>query len=357
MARIRTIKPGFWTDEKLSQLPPLVRMTFLGLISAMADDEGRCKGDVRLVKASIWPLDDDVTVKTIAAHLSQLCTAGRIVLYEVEGARYIQIVNWKKHQRIDKPRPSELPAPPASAGNVADDSTKTPRIVQEDSTLDRDKEVEGSRKGSGAEAEAAGIIPPSCAPPASLLSALGLPDSALALLGMFYEPALSEKQRDRYREVVQQLWETLDPRHPGPKIRGGTRVKARDKDHLDFVCRRVMADPPNDRDMAIVFVLKKLLDPPPGPTPAEKHKAQTDAAIAEEEAYRREARDAGLSWANDHPDEYAPILAAVDAEFKPASLNSFSKLAREAQLSQRCARAAGFPDFAAWQLKRRGSAA
>ena len=40
MARIRTIKPEFWTDEKLAPLSPICRLTFLGLVS-MADDAGR----------------------------------------------------------------------------------------------------------------------------------------------------------------------------------------------------------------------------------------------------------------------------------------------------------------------------
>jgi hypothetical protein len=36
-ARIRTIKPEFWNDEKLGKLPREVRLTFLGIISSMAD--------------------------------------------------------------------------------------------------------------------------------------------------------------------------------------------------------------------------------------------------------------------------------------------------------------------------------
>lgn len=47
MARIRTIKPEFWSDEKLSPLAPIDRLTFLGLIS-MADDYGRVHDARRL---------------------------------------------------------------------------------------------------------------------------------------------------------------------------------------------------------------------------------------------------------------------------------------------------------------------
>lgn len=349
MARIRTIKPAFWTDEKLALMSPLVRITFLGLISAMADDAGRCKGEVRLVKASVWPLDDDVTTETIAGHLAQLARAKRIVMYDHDDARYIQVANWKKHQRIDKPRPSELPSPPDGEGIIPEDSRNVPRIIQDTSALDTDTEVEGEWKGNGAEAPEDASAPP----PAPLLSAMALPKGVVDMLSMFYEPAFTQKQRDRYRDVVAQLWEVLDPKHPGPKIRGGIRVKARGPEHLERECLAVMRDPPRDRDMAVVFVLKRLTNPEPGPTPAERHKAETDATVADEEAYQREAHNAGARWARDNPDDYAPILAEVDAQFRGKPESTFSKLAREAQLTQRCAKAAGFPDYAKWTQQRR----
>lgn len=177
------------------------------------------------------------------------------------------------------------------------------------------------------------------------------------MLGMFYEPALSEAQRVRYRDVLNQLWDTLDTKHPGPKIRGGVRVKARSADHLERECLAVMRDPPRDRDMAIVFVLKRLTNPDPGPTPAERHKVETDTAIAAENAYQHAAKRAALQWARDHPDEYAPILAAVDAQYARLPESTFSQMARDSQLTQACARAAGFPDFATWTLSHEVTAA
>lgn len=342
MARIRSIKPAFWTDEKLAEVQPLVRLTFLGLISAMADDEGRCKGDVRLVKASVWPLDDDITSAVVADHLDQLERAGRIRMYEHDGARYIQLVNWTRHQKIDKPRKSELPPPPEVVG---DHSPTIPRKVPDASALDTDTEGDKEWNRSGAGEAAPSPV------------AAGLPKGCTDMLAMFYEPALTEAQRARYRDVAAQLWETIDPKHPGPKIRGGIRVKARSSEHLERECRAVMLDPPRDRDMAVVFVLKRLTNPEPGPTPAEKHKAKTDAAVALEEAYQREAKRVGVGWANDHPDDYAPILARVDAQFSHLQQSPMTKMAREAQLIQLCARAAGFPDFTTWSQNRPEAAA
>lgn len=350
MARIRTIKPGFWTDEKLSQLSPLVRLTFLGLISAMADDAGRCKGEVRLVKAAVWPLDDDVSTKAIASHLAQLARAKRIVLYDVEGARYIQIVNWKRHQRIDKPRPSELPAPPDGDGIIPEDSASILGSIGDTSARDTEREVEGEWKRNGS--EAATDDEPSAPPPAPLLSALALPKGVVAFLSMFYEPAMSEKQRERYRDIVAQLWETIDPKHPGPKIRGGVRVKARSVEHLEREAIAVTKDPPRDRDMAIVFLLKRLLNPEPGPTVSERMKEANDRAVALEETYRREAKAAGARWARENPDAYRPILEEVEAQFRGIPESDATKIGKETMLTQKCSRAAGFPSFNEWSKDR-----
>lgn len=356
MARIRTIKPSFWTDEKITDLPPLVRLTFLGLISAMSDDAGRCKGDLRLLKAAIWPLDDDISTATLEEHVEQLERARFIAGYVVDGKRYFQIINFLKHQRIDKPKPSELAAPPANLGTFVDNSTTRPRIVVDASPLEGD--TEGNRKGSGTDSARPVAAPTgeTVVPLAPLAAVLSLSPDVRAFLGMFYEPALTEAQRARYRDVVSQIGDAIDPNHPGPKIRGGVRVKVRSLEHLDFVCRRVMKDPPMDRDKAIVFVLKQLLDPMPGPTPAEVHKVETDERIGAEDAYHRAMKAAGVKWAREHPEEYQPILTAIDREYDDPS-NAFARMARDSALSQRCARAAGFPDFNAWNTRRQESAA
>lgn len=117
MARIRSIKPTFWRDEKLTLLSREVRLTFIGIISA-ADDAGRLRGDLRLVKSDIYPLDDDVTKDILDAHLVELAKVGVITRYASAGSDYIAIPNWLKHQAINKPSPSFLPAPPEDSGNT-----------------------------------------------------------------------------------------------------------------------------------------------------------------------------------------------------------------------------------------------
>lgn len=186
--------------------------------------------------------------------------------------------------------------------------------------------------------------------PASLLEQL--PREAGQLLRTFYEfPAMTIPQRERYRNVAMQLVDALDPEHPGPKIRGGQRVKARSKEHLADVCRAVMKDPPNDRDFAIVFVLKKLTDPEKGPSVTELASRNEAAERQLEEQYHAAANQAGILWAKEHPDEYRPILAEVDAKYRGKS-GMIVNMARTAELTQACSKAAGFQPFEDWVSNR-----
>lgn len=111
MARIRTIKPSFFTSEAVVALPLRVRLTWIGLWTH-CDDKGRCRDNARLVKAAVWPLEDEILVRDIEDDLSVLAVRGRILRYRVGGQGYLQITGWKDHQKINRPAGSELPAPP-----------------------------------------------------------------------------------------------------------------------------------------------------------------------------------------------------------------------------------------------------
>lgn len=101
MARIRTLKPEFWNDEKLSPLNDTARLCFLGLIS-MADDCGRLADSEKQVEAFIWPHEE--RSRDVRESLANLTRIGRIVRGKASsGMPVIQIVNWSKHQKVDHP--------------------------------------------------------------------------------------------------------------------------------------------------------------------------------------------------------------------------------------------------------------
>ncbi len=107
MARARNIKPGFFRDEHIVELPFEARLLFIGLWT-LADREGRLKDRPVQIKIDIFPCDN-VNVDKL---LNQLKDKGFIIRYQVDGERYIQVVNFVKHQNPHiKEQASEIPAP------------------------------------------------------------------------------------------------------------------------------------------------------------------------------------------------------------------------------------------------------
>lgn len=101
----------FKTRDPLFRFARDVRLFYVGLWN-FADDEGRFIYDLVKLKGEILPFDEDFTLKKIQRVMEVLEKAKRIFIYEIEGIRYGWIVNFKKHQTINRPTPSILPPPP-----------------------------------------------------------------------------------------------------------------------------------------------------------------------------------------------------------------------------------------------------
>lgn len=87
----------------MAPLPAVDRLVFLGLIS-MADDYGRVHDNIKVIDAFIFP-ETDETVRESLANLSRI---GRVVRgSSSSGMRILQIANWDKHQKVDKPQPQK----------------------------------------------------------------------------------------------------------------------------------------------------------------------------------------------------------------------------------------------------------
>lgn len=144
MARIRTIKPEFWQDEKLSRLPYGARLLFIGLWN-IADDVGRLRGNPLFVAAQTFPYD---TAPPIEQWLQLLHSGGFIERYVNDGESFIVVVNFLKHQQISKPTPSRIPAPDDSGSapvGLPEASGETPSGKER-----KGKERIREGKGSGA---------------------------------------------------------------------------------------------------------------------------------------------------------------------------------------------------------------
>lgn len=100
MARIRTIKPEFWTDETIVQLPFEARLLFIGMWN-FADDSGALEYSPERIKLQILPAETSCDI----SGLLDLLSASGLIDYWVneEGTQAISIRNWDKHQKIDNP--------------------------------------------------------------------------------------------------------------------------------------------------------------------------------------------------------------------------------------------------------------
>lgn len=125
--RIRTIKPEFFRDGTVVELPYVARLVFIGLWCC-ADRAGRLEDRPRDLQLSLLPGDPDEDVDDI---LNVLHSSDLIERYVVDGHGYIAIKNFEKHQRItgtEALNPSKHPGPPENhSGNTSEAPTKHSR--------------------------------------------------------------------------------------------------------------------------------------------------------------------------------------------------------------------------------------
>lgn len=161
MARIRSIKPDFWTDEKLVELSLEARLFFIGTWN-FADDNGNVHRSAKKLKMQIFPadtIDCETIIQSLIAH-------GLLTEYSVNGNQYLHINGFRKHQVINRPSKSLIPEPDLSHANAItshyteefnedslnddevlhDDSVNTHGVLTEDS-LTEGKGKERKRKG------------------------------------------------------------------------------------------------------------------------------------------------------------------------------------------------------------------
>lgn len=150
MARIRTIKPEFWSSEQVMSLSRDARLAFIGIWN-FCDDAGRNKWSPRTLKAQIFPGDDDITVAGFEALLREMSVHGLITEYSVNGQCLFSVSGWR-HQKINRPQPAKYPEPPSSLNTHG---SFTERSVNDQGTFTDGKDPKG-RDPKGRELNARG---------------------------------------------------------------------------------------------------------------------------------------------------------------------------------------------------------
>lgn len=147
MARIRTIKPEFWTSEQIAECSTTARLLFIGIWN-FCDDHGLHPASVKRLKMEVFPSDSIADV-AIEAMVQELQAAQLLNAYEVHGKGYWQVTGWEKHQKIEKPT-YRHPLP--NAGEPMAISPPPRRVVADKSESPRPRngmESKGSKALSG----------------------------------------------------------------------------------------------------------------------------------------------------------------------------------------------------------------
>ncbi|SEQ03401.1 hypothetical protein [Streptomyces radiopugnans] len=131
MARIRTIKPEAFVSESLAAVTLTAERTFFGLLT-QADDQGRHRDHAAIIAGQLWVLRPEHTPAEVEKDLAQLADAGLICRYKgPDDKRYLHIVTWHQHQKINRPSKSRLPGCPqhdAPPGTATGTTTPAERI-------------------------------------------------------------------------------------------------------------------------------------------------------------------------------------------------------------------------------------
>ena len=176
MARIRTIKPEFWTSEQVVECSTIARLMFIGIWN-FCDDGGVHPASPKRLKMEVFP-GDDFTINDIEQFVAELMVNKLVVEFSHDGKTYWQVTGWKKHQKIDRPTyrypqpQSETPKdqkPNSEQGKAEVDPRKNQRGLDDNSTsnnrdLDEFSPPEGNGKeGNGKDKKISGtrFTPPS----------------------------------------------------------------------------------------------------------------------------------------------------------------------------------------------------
>lgn len=106
MARIRTIKPEFWTDEDLAEVSECACLLAIGLLN-YADDDGYFNANPKLIKAAVFPIREPSVPITVM--IRELSNHGYLSMFSTTDGRHFGLINnFAKHQVVNKKKDSKI---------------------------------------------------------------------------------------------------------------------------------------------------------------------------------------------------------------------------------------------------------
>ena len=158
----RIIRESICTSDSVDKLSWFEEVLFYRLI-VNCDDFGRFDGRAAVVKNRLFPLKDNLTLKTVETALHGLANAGLVTLYVFEGKRFLCLPTWGKYQ-TQRAKVSKYPAP--ENGLQADESickqmiSNVPVFENRESRIEfAIRDAEGSTEPQAASAPPAIVLP------------------------------------------------------------------------------------------------------------------------------------------------------------------------------------------------------
>jgi hypothetical protein len=152
VARIRTIKPEFWSDDTITECSLSARLLFIGIWN-FADDAGNLDRSHKQIKTRVFPLDN-INCEPL---IIELLAHGLLIEYSVSDKKYLHIPGFTTHQLINRPSKPVVPGYEASLkthGALTEPSVTTHSVREgkgREETGSADAPV--TRKSSGGRAE------------------------------------------------------------------------------------------------------------------------------------------------------------------------------------------------------------
>jgi hypothetical protein len=154
MARIRSIKPEFWTDSAVVRCSPLARLLFIGIWNH-ADDYGIVKDDPSQLRRQVLP-EDDVEGTAL---VDELVRETLLVRGMAEtGTPVLMVRSWEVHQRVDSRSPGRYGTPDSitlagcevsSGGRIPTDPARSQPIPHDPNRSTAGREGKGEETTSG----------------------------------------------------------------------------------------------------------------------------------------------------------------------------------------------------------------
>lgn len=100
------ISKSISVSSKLAQVSPFAALLFTW-IQPHCDDGGNMPGDPFTVKGLVVPVRPE-TITEVKRALNEIEKIGLIKVYEIDGSKYLHVVNFEKHQTLRKDRTTWL---------------------------------------------------------------------------------------------------------------------------------------------------------------------------------------------------------------------------------------------------------